>query len=125
MALYGVGWSPTLDSFDLSFRSCTSSTRLIRRSSVHQIGKTCNSISRQRPTVMCFSSVKNVSKFESKESVDIITSLDTVDEELEHVTKFQMSDLMVCDRISIGLGGRVCVILNVIARYASLPFFIM
>ncbi|KAK9121922.1 hypothetical protein Syun_019539 [Stephania yunnanensis] len=39
-------------------------------------------------------------------SVESSTGLDCVEEELGPVLKFKMSDFVICDRVSIGLGGR-------------------
>lgn len=106
MALRGIGLSPSVENAEVVCLSGNLSTRLIRRSPMRFIGKPSNLNRRQCWGVQCSSARKAVSSIESEENAQTAI-LDSVDEELEHVTRFKISNFKILDCVSVGLGGRV------------------
>lgn len=67
-----------------------------------------NRLRKQRLRIGCFASRGNVPPgVESEEDVSVSSSKDC-DEDFSHVIKFKMSDFKIHDRVSIGLGNKVC-----------------
>lgn len=66
-----------------------------------------NGLREQRSKAVCFGSRGNVTpELESEENASVSSSQG--DDDLSHVIKFKMSDFKLHDRVSIGLGNRVC-----------------
>ena len=66
------------------------------------------SLHKQRLKIGCFASRGNVTpELESEENASVSSSKDD-DGDFSHVIKFKMSDFKIHDRVSIGLGNRVC-----------------
>ncbi|KAF5451048.1 hypothetical protein F2P56_031347 [Juglans regia] len=105
MALCGIGWVPRVERVEIVYFSGNLSKRLIRSSPIRLIGKSSSSNQRQFLGVRCSSARKAVSSMESEENARSAL-LDSVEEELEHVTRFKISDFKILDCVSIGLGGR-------------------
>ncbi|KAL6127564.1 hypothetical protein ACLB2K_070929 [Fragaria x ananassa] len=99
MALCGIGLSPGFESFEAVCAGGNLSTRLIRPSLMHAVGKTAEWKRRPGLGVLRSSSLK----FEENVGRD---SAVPVEEESGHVIKFKMSDFKVLDRVSVGLGGK-------------------
>lgn len=106
MALCGIGWVPWVESVEIVCFSGNLSKRLIRSSPIRLLGKSSSSNQRQFLGVRCSSARKAVSSLESEENARSAL-MDSVEEELEHVTRFKISDFKILDCVSIGLGGRV------------------
>jgi hypothetical protein len=106
MALRGIGLSPSVENVEVVYFRSNLSTRLIRHSPMRFTGKPFNSNQRQYSGVQCSLARKAGSSIESKEDARIALS-GSVEEELEHVTRFKISDFKILDCISVGLGGRV------------------
>ena len=106
MALCGIGLSPSVENAEVVSLSGNLSTRLIRRSPMIFTGKSPNLNRRQCCGVRCSSARKAVSSMESEENARTVL-LDSVEEELEHVTRFKISNFKILDCVSVGLGGRV------------------
>lgn len=67
-----------------------------------------NRLRKQRLRIGCFASRGNVTPgVESEEDVSVSSSKDC-DDDFSHVIKFKMSDFKIHDRVSIGLGNKVC-----------------
>ncbi|KAG2709612.1 hypothetical protein I3760_05G247500 [Carya illinoinensis] len=105
MALCGIGWVPRVESVEIVYFSGNLSKGLIRSSPIRLIGKSSSSNQRHFLGVRCSPARKSVSSMESEENAPS-AQLDSVEEELEHVTRFKISDFKIIDRVSIGLGGR-------------------
>lgn len=120
MALCGIGWSPCAESVEVVYFSRNLSTRLIRLSPVRLTGKLSYLNQRQYWGVRCSSARKAVSSMESEQNARSALS-GSMEEELEHVTRFKISDFKILDCVSIGLGGRVwnfrCVICLCVLTY--------
>jgi hypothetical protein len=106
MALCGIGWSPRVESIEVVYFSGNLSTRLIRPSPMRLTGNVSYLNQRQYWSVRCSSARKAVSSMESEENARSALS-GSMEEELEHVTRFKISDFKILDCVSIGLGGRV------------------
>lgn len=106
MALCGLGWSPSAESTEIMYVSRNLLTRPIRPCPMRLTGKTSHSNKRQYKVVQCSSARKAVSPTESEENALSALS-DSMEEELEHVTRFKISDFKILDHVSLGLGGRV------------------
>ncbi|KAK9293233.1 hypothetical protein L1049_021223 [Liquidambar formosana] len=125
MALCGIGLNPSLESVEFGHFSNNSSTRLLRPrpGCVRLIGKSFDSIRRKCWRVRCLSSRNPVAPMESKENVQSGGSV-SVEEELGHVMKFKMSDFLICDRVSIGLGGRADeVVFEAVVKDSASPLY--
>lgn len=86
----------------LSRRSNLSKTRLLLPTALRD-----NGLRELRSKTACFASRGNVApELESEENASACSSQG--DDDLSHVIKFNMSDFKVHDRVSIGLGNRVC-----------------
>ncbi|XP_042979032.1 probable plastid-lipid-associated protein 14, chloroplastic isoform X2 [Carya illinoinensis] len=105
MALCGIGWVPRVESVEIVYFSGNLSKGLIRSSPIRLIGKSSSSNQRHFLGVRCSPARKSVSSMESEENAPS-AQLDSAEEELEHVTRFKISDFKIIDRVSIGLGGR-------------------
>ncbi|KAM3681982.1 hypothetical protein ACJW31_12G037900 [Castanea mollissima] len=105
MALCGIGLSPSVENVEAAYLSGNLSTRLIRRSPMRFIGKPSDLNRRQCWGVRCSSARKAVSSMGSEENAQTVL-LDSVEEELEHVTRFKISNFKILDCVSVGLGGR-------------------
>ncbi|KAB1205034.1 putative plastid-lipid-associated protein 14, chloroplastic [Morella rubra] len=105
MALCGLGWSPSAESTEIMYVSRNLLIRPIRPCPMRLTGKTSHSNKRQYKVVQCSSARKAVSPTESEENALSALS-DSMEEELEHVTRFKISDFKILDHVSLGLGGR-------------------
>lgn len=107
MALCGIGQCPNWERAEIPIRSFNLSTRLVRPTFYGPLtGEIGYSSQIQRSRVRFSISSENATPLESEESASDTFS-DSLEEELGHVMKFKMSDFEICDRVSIGLGGRV------------------
>ncbi|CAK9151618.1 unnamed protein product [Ilex paraguariensis] len=115
MALVGVSCSsPNLESIavpHLNFSNNLSKNRPITPICLPLFGKTDNLMRRSRgsSTLRRFSSSREaVFPLESSDesSITTATGSELVEDELDHVIKFRMSDFTIGDRVSVGLGGR-------------------
>ena len=106
MALCGIGWSPSVESVEVVYFNGNLSTRLIRQSPMRLTGKHSYFNQRQYWGVRCSSASKAVSPMESEENARSAL-LGSMEEELEHVTRFKISDFKILDCVSTGLDGRV------------------
>lgn len=104
MALRGTGLNPVLDSS--SDRNL--STRLIVPVPLCFTGQ-FSYLDRNRHRGVCCSSLRKAASASSMESQEDSPSAFSVclEEELDHVIRFKMSDFKILDCVSIGLGGRV------------------
>ncbi|KAK4277544.1 hypothetical protein QN277_015530 [Acacia crassicarpa] len=106
MALWSTGPNRTLDANSLAYSTRNLSTRLVVPVPLRFIGKFSN-LSRRRHEGVCCSSLTKAASASSMESQDAPSALSaSVEEELDHVMRFKMSDFKILDRISVGLGGR-------------------
>lgn len=63
---------------------------------------------KQRSNFRCSLSKEMLIPLDFEEDDNLIASVSVEEEEeLDHVIKFNISDFQICDRVSIGLGGRV------------------
>ncbi|GMY07498.1 probable plastid-lipid-associated protein 14, chloroplastic [Fagus crenata] len=123
MALRGIGLSPSVENVEVVYFRSNLSTRLIRHSPMRFTGKPFNSNQRQYSGVQCSLARKAGSSIESKEDARIALS-GSVEEELEHVTRFKISDFKILDCISVGLGGRADeVIFEAIVKDTDSPLY--
>ncbi|KAI4307119.1 hypothetical protein L6164_030339 [Bauhinia variegata] len=107
MALSSPGPNPTLESCRLAYSAKNLSTRLIVPAPLHCIGKFSSLDRRQRQGVCCSSLRKATSASSMESQEDAPTDLPAcMEEELDHVMQFKMSDFKILDRVSVGLGGR-------------------
>ncbi|KAK6925995.1 Plastid lipid-associated protein/fibrillin conserved domain [Dillenia turbinata] len=107
MALCGISLNPSLEPVKRGFPSLNSSTRRVRHNSVRLTrSANSNSIWRQRCNqVRCFSG-NNVSSMEFERNAQSSRSVTPENEELGPVSQFKMSDFMIFDHVSVGIGGR-------------------
>lgn len=106
MALCGTNMSRSVESIEAARLRGNLSTFLVKPSSAYFGGPSLYMLPR-RCRKMCFSlSRRSSTPVESKGVAESSRSV-SVDEELDHVIRFQMSDFKVLDSVSIGLGGRV------------------
>lgn len=105
MALQAIGWCSSHESLRVPITSFNLSTRLITPASANPKYKSKYLHRHRSSKIRCSFSSNNMSTLESAESADVAFA-DTTDDEFEHVMKFKMSDFKICDRISLGLGGR-------------------
>lgn len=106
MALCGIARCPNWEKAAIPIRSFNSSTRLVRLTFGPLMGEIGYSSLILRSRIRFSISSKNATPLESEESASDTFS-DSLEEELGHVMKFKMSDFEICDRVSIGLSGRV------------------
>ncbi|XP_010049156.1 probable plastid-lipid-associated protein 14, chloroplastic isoform X1 [Eucalyptus grandis] len=105
MALCGTNMSWGMESLEATRLRGNLSTFLVKPSSAHFGGPLLYVLPR-RCRRTCFSLLRRSSTpVESKGVTESSPSV-SVDEELDHVKKFKMSDFKVLDSVSIGLGGR-------------------
>lgn len=106
MALCGTNMSWGMESIEATRLRGNSSTFLVKPSSACFGGPSLYTLPRRRRKI-CFSLLRRSSTpVESKGVAESPCSV-SVDEELDHVKRFKMSDFKVLDSVSIGLGGRV------------------
>lgn len=105
MALCGTGLKLSLESVGVGYYSKNSSTRLLRSSGTSLNQRKHGSLQQKCWRVRCSLSRKSTLPMESEENVQSVSSV-LVEEELEHVIKFKISDFKISDRVSVGLGGR-------------------
>lgn len=108
MALCRTGPNPILESNGLAYLDRNLSTRLVLPVPLRFAGQLSNG-SRRKHKGVCSSSLRRAAPASSMESheEDPNTISVCLEEELDHVTRFKMSDFKVLDHVSIGLGGRV------------------
>nr|DAD19196.1 TPA_asm: hypothetical protein HUJ06_020659 [Nelumbo nucifera] len=104
MAFCGVGFNSGPGSIELLHASENSSTRLITPFREHLIRRMTNFPARPFRRMRC-SAGRAMSPSEQKGNNPTVGH-SSLEEELGPVMKFKMSDFSVCDRVSIGLGGR-------------------
>ena len=107
MALCGTGLQFSLESIGVGYYSTNSSTRLHRSSGTSLSQRKYSPLQQKCWRVRCSSSRKSTLSTESEDNVQGVSSV-SVEEELEHVIKFKISDFKISDSVSVGLGGRVC-----------------
>ncbi|KAH0688176.1 hypothetical protein KY284_018729 [Solanum tuberosum] len=103
MAAIGVYSTPKMEYVEgrcVSFINSSTSLKLWP-----MIGRTNFPIQRKRLEVNC-SLPNTMSPLESEENAATLSSSDSLEDEFSHVTKFEMSDFKIRNRVSIGLGGR-------------------
>ncbi|CBI23141.3 probable plastid-lipid-associated protein 14, chloroplastic [Vitis vinifera] len=105
MALCGTGLKLSLESVGVGYYSKNSSTRLLRSSGTSLNQRKHSSLQQKCWRVRCSLSRKSTLPMESEDNVQSVSSV-LVEEELEHVIKFKISDFKISDRVSVGLGGR-------------------
>ena len=107
MAICRTGPHPTAKCSGLAYSAQNLSTRLITPLPLRFIGK-FSKTDRKRHGIVCCSlrKITSPSSMESQEDVPSALSV-CVEEELDHVIRFNMSDFKSLDRVSVGLGGRV------------------
>ncbi|XP_028789412.1 probable plastid-lipid-associated protein 14, chloroplastic isoform X1 [Neltuma alba] len=107
MALWSTGLNPALETNSLAYSTRNLSTRLVVPVPLRFIRKFSNLGRRQHERIYCSSLRKasSASSMESQEDAPGALSA-SVEEELDHVMRFKMSDFKILDRISVGLGGR-------------------
>ncbi|OVA11320.1 Protein kinase domain [Macleaya cordata] len=102
MAICGIGFKSGLNGIEFMHSNGNSSTIPTR---THLIGRPINSPGRRGWRISCSTRKASFSSSESKGDAQIVESV-SVEEKLGPVMKFKMSDFTICDRISVGLGGR-------------------
>lgn len=122
MALCGTGLKLSLESVGVGYYSKNSSTRLLRSSGTSLTQRKHSSLQQKCWRVRCSLSRKSTLPMESEENVQSVSSV-LVEEELEHVIKFKISDFKISDRVSVGLGGRVCKTLKCVDMVSSRDYF--
>ncbi|XP_019416802.1 PREDICTED: probable plastid-lipid-associated protein 14, chloroplastic isoform X1 [Lupinus angustifolius] len=107
MALYRTVPNPILESNGLAYSARIFSTRLTAPVPLHFTGK-FSTLDWRRHKRVCCSSFRNAASTSSMESQEDAPSALTVclEEELDHVVRFKMSDFNILGFVSIGLGGR-------------------
>lgn len=108
MALCRTGPNPAVEKNGMPYSARNLSTRLVVPVPLRFIGKMSNLGRRQHGGVCCSSLRKaaSASSMESQEEAPSALSI-SMEEELDHVIRFKMSDFKILDRLSVGLGGRV------------------
>ncbi|KAJ4956229.1 hypothetical protein NE237_013012 [Protea cynaroides] len=101
MAVCGIGFKPGSKGLEYLYLSEKSSRKLVASSRTHLIS---THRWRKRWEIRC-STERAAFPSESNENVQMVGSI-SVEEEMEAVMKFKMSDFTICDRVCIGLGGR-------------------
>ncbi|XP_061345695.1 probable plastid-lipid-associated protein 14, chloroplastic [Gastrolobium bilobum] len=107
MALCRSGPNPLLESNSLAYLAQNLSTRLIVPVPLRFAGQFFN-LGRRKYKGVCCSSLRKAASASSVESQEDAPSTFSVclEEELDHVIQFKMSDFKILDHVSIGLGGR-------------------
>ncbi|XP_057951618.1 probable plastid-lipid-associated protein 14, chloroplastic isoform X2 [Malania oleifera] len=125
MALYGIGLSPSVEGVEAGFLSASLSTRLIGfgPACIHVLGESTSLVQGRGRRMKCSLSRKAMSHVESEESAQT-AGLVSDEEESGHVMKFNMSDFTICDRVSVGIGGRADeVVFEAMVRDPSSPLY--
>ncbi|XP_039046569.1 probable plastid-lipid-associated protein 14, chloroplastic [Hibiscus syriacus] len=124
MALYGFSLNPCLESVEVCQFNVNLSTTLIRPRCLRFNRKPACSLRRNLHGVRCSSVSKSVSSKESQGNDSVSKTASPGEEEPGHVTRFEMSDFMVLDRVSVGLAGRADeVIFEAIVKDSSSPLY--
>ncbi|XP_043716404.1 probable plastid-lipid-associated protein 14, chloroplastic [Telopea speciosissima] len=119
MALCGIGFKPGSEGLELVYLRGNSSRKLIAAARTNW---SSTYRWRTRWAVRC-STERAAFPSESKENVQTAGSI-SMEEELEAVTKFKLSDFTICDCVSIGLGGRADeVVLEAIVKDSHSPLY--
>ncbi|KAK7353346.1 hypothetical protein VNO80_18792 [Phaseolus coccineus] len=107
MALCGTAPNPVPGSNSLPYSPQNLSTKLILPVPLRFTGQFSNLVRKKRKGVCCSSlrSAASASSMKSQEDAPSTFSV-CLDEELDHVIRFKMSDFRILDSVSIGLGGR-------------------
>jgi len=108
MAFCGTAPNPVSGSSSLAYSLQNLSTKLILPVPLHFTGQFSNLV-RKKSRGACCSSLRSAASASSMESQEDAPSTFSVclEEELDHVIRFKMSDFRILDSVSIGLGGRV------------------
>lgn len=108
MALCRTGPNPVPERNSLAYSARYLSTRLIVPVPLHFTGQFSN-LDRRWHKGVCCSSLRRAASSSSMESQEDGPSAFSVclEEELDHVIRFKMSDFKILGFVSIGLGGRV------------------
>ncbi|KAE8733872.1 hypothetical protein F3Y22_tig00000916pilonHSYRG00132 [Hibiscus syriacus] len=124
MALYGFSLNPCLESVEVCQFNVNLSITLIRPRCLRFNRKPAWSVRRKIHGVRCSSVSKSVSYKESQGNDSVSKTASPDEEEPGHVTRFDMSDFMVLDRVSVGLAGRADeVIFEAIVKDSSSPLY--
>lgn len=112
MALCRTGPNPAPETNCLSCSAQNLSTRLVIPVPSRFIGKFSNLGRKRHGRIFCSSLRKAASASSSSSSIgsqeDAPSALtNSMEEDLDHVIQFKMSDFKILDCISVGLGGRV------------------
>lgn len=108
MALFGMHSSALIETVELK-RYCNNlPTILIKPSCLPRMRTNFDSFRKSRSQIRCSSSREALSPLEFEEDVNVSTSDSLEGEDFSHALKFKLSDFKISDRVSIGLGGRVC-----------------
>eukprot|EP00262_Sarcandra_glabra_P007698 TRINITY_DN2060_c0_g2_i2.p1 TRINITY_DN2060_c0_g2~~TRINITY_DN2060_c0_g2_i2.p1 ORF type:complete len:491 (-),score=45.18 TRINITY_DN2060_c0_g2_i2:486-1958(-) len=128
MALCGVGFKPAMEGHNLLYLNLNQSITLRKLACIGSprqrlfIGRPTNLLRRGSAGTKCTMG-KSVSPLESK-GIARNTSSVCVEEELSPVTKFKMSDFVLCDHVSVGLAGKGDeVIFEAIVRDSHSPLY--
>ncbi|KAI3442820.1 Protein kinase domain-containing protein [Psidium guajava] len=105
MALCGTNMSWGMERIEAMRLRGNSSTFLVKPSSACFGGPSLYTLPRRRRKICFSSSTRSSTPVESNGVAESPCSV-SVDEELDHVKRFKMSDFKVLDSVSIGLGGR-------------------
>jgi len=108
MALCGTAPNPVPGSNSLVYSPQHLSAKLILPVPLRFTGQFSNLV-RKKCMGVCRSSLRSAASASSMESQEDAPSAFSVclEEELDHVIRFKMSDFRILDSVSIGLGGRV------------------
>lgn len=103
MALFWLSPVPCLESFDTVGFNYNLSKRPACFSPIRKYGTTAR---KRGSNFRCSLSGEMLLPLDFEEDDNLIESVSVEEEELDHVIKFDISDFQICDRVSIGLGGR-------------------
>ncbi|KAJ1376916.1 Protein kinase domain [Sesbania bispinosa] len=108
MALSRTGPNPIPESDGLAYSARNLSTRLVLPVPLRFTGQLSNLVGRRKNKGVCCSSLRKAVSASSTESQEDAPSSFSVclEEELDHVIRFKMSDFKILNHVSIGLGGR-------------------
>lgn len=108
MALCRTALNPIPGSNSLAYSAQNCSTKLIVPVPLCFTGQFSNLVRRKR-TGVCCSSLRNAASASSMESQEDAPNTLSVclEEELDHVIRFKMSDFKILNCVSVGLGGRL------------------
>ncbi|KAK7350999.1 hypothetical protein VNO77_10113 [Canavalia gladiata] len=107
MELCRTGANPIPGSNSLAYLAQNLSTRLFVPVPLHFAGQFSN-LGKKKLRGVCYSSLRNAASASSVESQEDAPSTPSIclEEELDHVIRFKMSDFKILNCVSIGLGGR-------------------